>query len=129
MSFFFIDQETGESVELHDFGFVMENQDSAGFLEFKGRKLRRDFNGEFARMNQNRKGRVSGKERVGPLNRTSVALGVHPSQVDECREHYRSIHPGIEFRNNGDVNFTSRGARKAFLKSTGQYDRDGGYGD
>lgn len=60
----------------------------------------------------------------------SDAAGVHSSQVDEFREDARSHgFTGVEFSNDGQVRFHSRGQRAAYLRHRGLFDRDAGYGD
>jgi hypothetical protein len=66
---------------------------------------------------------------ASPQHKSEWALGIHPSQVPAARKHWKKIHTGIDWQDNGDVKFSSRGARKAMLKAAGMVDRDGGYGD
>ena len=63
----------------------------------------------------------------GVTRRRSMALGVHPDQVKEAREHAKTIHSGIDFLPNGDVEYSSKGARDAHLKANGYYDKDAYY--
>lgn len=121
----FIDTDTDEIVELElDFQYVFENQNGP-YLLHDGKLLKRDLNTEFAQICKKSEKQV----KLGPLKRISAAAGVHPDQVDDAREHYSKVHPGISFHNNGDAEFSSRGARKAFLKAAGMRDHNGGYGD
>lgn len=68
-------------------------------------------------------------QKVGPLKRVSEALGVMPSQVDEANEYWSKRVQGVEFLKDGRATFSSRKARKEFLRANGAHDKDGGYGD
>jgi len=60
----------------------------------------------------------------------SDGAGVMKSQVGEARELIRRHGiQGAAVLDNGQVRFTSRGARKEFLKRRGLVDNDGGYSD
>lgn len=60
----------------------------------------------------------------------SEGCGVMKAQVGETREaiRYHGIQ-GAAVHDNGQVRFTSRRARKEFLKMRGLNDQDGSYGD
>lgn len=60
---------------------------------------------------------------------TSFFGGVHPSQANELREHLRKHGVNAEVLPSGDVKFTSRGQRRAYLRARGMVDLDGGYSD
>ena len=122
----FIEMSTGKEVELDlPFEFVFENQ-KHGLLSYKGNLYRRNIGKEIS---QEKKVSLPRRVTLGPKKRVSVAAGVHPDQVPEAREHFGKVHSGIEFHANGDVQFSSRGARRAFLKASGMRDNNGGYGD
>lgn len=60
----------------------------------------------------------------------SEGCGVMKAQVGEAREAIkRHGIQGAEVHNNGQVRFTSRRARKEFLRMRGLNDQDGMYGD
>ena len=59
----------------------------------------------------------------------SWAAGVHPSQVEQAKQHARRNGMAIEFTPGGDAVFESRRHRSRYLKVIGMHDRDGGYGD
>ena len=60
----------------------------------------------------------------------SEGCGVMPSQVGEARELIRQHNiAGAQVRDNGQIQFTSRKARKEFLARRGLVDNDGGYSD
>ena len=60
----------------------------------------------------------------------SLGAGVHFSQVKEFRTDAKQHgFTGVEFSNDGECVFTSRGERARYLKHRGLVDRDGGYGD
>lgn len=108
-----------------DPAFVWENQKGL-FLNYDEKMYRRNIKKEIF---GEKKSKTTGGDRVGPIKRVSSAAGVHPLQVAEARDHYSGVHPGISFHQNGDVEFSSRGARKAFLKAANMRDNNGGYGD
>ena len=60
----------------------------------------------------------------------SDGCGVMKSQVPETREaiRYHGIQ-GAQVMNNGQIRFTSRRARKEFLRMRGLVDNDGSFGD
>ena len=105
--------------------FVWKNQEGL-FLKYDGNLYKRNIKKEIF---CEKKFKTTGSDRVGPIKRVSSAAGVHPQQVAEARDHYSGVHPGISFHKNGDVEFSSRGARKAFLKAANMRDNNGGYGD
>jgi len=60
----------------------------------------------------------------------SDGCGVMKAQVSETREAIR--HHGIQgaaVHDNGQIRFTSRAARRDFLRMRGLHDNDGSYGD
>lgn len=60
----------------------------------------------------------------------SKAAGCMRSQVGEFREFIRVRGlRDVEVRTNGDIAFTSRRGRAAFLRERNMHDNDGGYGD
>lgn len=60
----------------------------------------------------------------------SEGCGVMKEQVGEAREMIRRHRiQGAAVADNGQVQFTSRSARKEFLKRRGLVDNDGSYGD
>lgn len=119
-----IDDDKEVTLEL-DPEFVWKNQTGL-FLEYKEKMYKRNIKKEILR---EKKSKTTNAVRVGPIKRVSSAAGVHPMQVAEAREHFATVHPGISFHSNGDVEFSSRGARKAFLKASNMRDNNGGYGD
>lgn len=125
----FVDTDSGEPVTLDlEFKFLMDNQKN-GLLQHEGRLLRRDVARELSE-NPVFIEKNAGLEKVGPVqHKSEVACAVHPKQVNEANEHYKTVHPGIEFKKDGSVRFGSRGARRAFLRAAGFVDRDGSYGD
>jgi len=60
----------------------------------------------------------------------SEGCGVMRSQVGEAREQIRRHGiQGAQVHDNGQIRFTSRRARKEYLKMRGLRDNDGGYSD
>jgi len=60
----------------------------------------------------------------------SEGCGVMKSQVGEAREMIRQHNiQGAAVHDNGQIRFTSKGARREFLKRRGLVDIDGGYSD
>lgn len=60
----------------------------------------------------------------------SEGCGVMKSQVKETREMIRQHNiQGAAVHDNGQIRFTSRRARKEFLRMRGLVDSDGGYSD
>ena len=59
----------------------------------------------------------------------SDALGYHPSQIAEAHEYLAKKGVDCEIDSKGRPVFTSRQQRAKFLKATGYFDRDAGYGD
>ena len=60
----------------------------------------------------------------------SDGCGVMKAQVQEAREAIRQHNiPGAAVHDDGKVQFTSRRARRDFLKMRGLHDQDGGYSD
>lgn len=60
----------------------------------------------------------------------SMALKVHPSQIDEARR--IDLQHGIgytQYTKDGEPILVSREHRRKYLQAHGAYDRDGGYGD
>lgn len=59
----------------------------------------------------------------------SLAMCVHPNQVEEARA--CAVKQGVptEYLPTGEPVFTSRSHRKAFLRAKGVHDNGGGYGD
>lgn len=131
MIYCFIDMESEKKIELDlEFEYLFENQDSGGFLRHNGKLLKRDVTRELDRDRKNRGDHPSRIVKSGPVqHRTDMAGAFHPDQVDEARTHLSQVHPGIEVEQSGSVKFSSRGARRAYLKDQGMFDRDGGYGD
>lgn len=66
---------------------------------------------------------------AGVTNRESWNSGVHRDQVTEAREYAKTLHSGIEVKDNGTMKFSDRSARRVWLKAQGIVDRDGGYSD
>ena len=125
-TYHFIDMQDGSELELElEFSYLFNNQKN-GILVHDGKVLKRNVAKEISLEFESK---TTATVRLGPKNRISSAAGVHPNQVPDAREHYSKVHPGIQFHNNGDVQFSSRGARKAFLKAAGMHDNNGGYGD
>lgn len=127
--YWFKDKNEGRSFLLElDFSELFEKQDSMGNFNFYGVELKRDMEAEFFSKNVNRGTPVVCS---GPLNREcNVSMSVTRRQATkELHDHFKSIHSGIDLRRDGTFKFSSRGARKAFLKARGVVDRDGGYGD
>ena len=60
----------------------------------------------------------------------SDGCGVMKAQVTECRDSIK-LHgiQGAQVHNDGKIRFTSRAARRDFLKMRGLHDNDGGYSD
>lgn len=62
--------------------------------------------------------------------KVSYAASVHGNQADELRDFCKSRGlVGTTVHNNGDVEFSSRAARKAHCQARGLKDFSGGYGD
>lgn len=60
----------------------------------------------------------------------SEGCGVMKAQVPETREAIREHGiVGADVKNNGQIEFTSRRARRKFLAMRGLLDNDGGFGD
>ena len=59
----------------------------------------------------------------------SDALAVHPDQVAEATEHAKKMGVPTDFQPDGRPILTSRSHRRAYLKTYGFHDREGGYGD
>jgi hypothetical protein len=60
----------------------------------------------------------------------SEGCGVMKSQVGEARDMIRQHNiQGAAVHDNGQIRFTSKGARRDFLKRRGLVDIDGGYSD
>lgn len=60
----------------------------------------------------------------------SVAIGVHPSQVEDAQREAAAVGVPTEYDpKTGDAIFTSREHRKRLCKALGYFDRDAGYGD
>lgn len=60
----------------------------------------------------------------------SMAMGVQPNQAAEAEaEAARLGVPTTFSRETGDCRFDNRAHRKKYLKATGYYDRNAGYGD
>jgi hypothetical protein len=59
----------------------------------------------------------------------SIALAVHPSQVEEASSD--AVRKGVptEFTRDGRPIFESRAHRKKYFQAYGYFDRDAGYGD
>jgi hypothetical protein len=60
------------------------------------------------------------------------ACGIDPSQIPEAMDHARrnGFRPDqVNFDSDGRCHMDSRKTRKAYLKTIGMYDRNGGYGD
>jgi len=66
---------------------------------------------------------------AGVVNRESWNSGVHRDQVTEAREYAKTLHSGIEVKDNGTMKFSDRSARRVWLQTQGIVDRDGGYSD
>jgi hypothetical protein len=66
---------------------------------------------------------------AGVTDRESWNSGVHRDQVSEARGYAKTLHSGIEVKDNGTMKFSDRTARKVWLKAQGIVDRDGGYSD
>ena len=120
-----VKQSTGEEVTLSlEYGEVL----NAGIL----RIIRRDNESyKIIEREGSRFGTRRSKSRgsSGVTKRNSVASGVHRDQVAEAREVAGQLHSGIEVKNNGEVSFSDRRARRAWLKHCNLHDRDGGYSD
>lgn len=76
---------------------------------------------------------ISGSRRVRTRAKwpmTSDAAGVHPSQVNELRDHWRRHGiTGVDVTRDGSVVWNDAAARKRDCESRGLYDRNGGYSD
>lgn len=59
----------------------------------------------------------------------SMALAVHPSQVEMANERNKRHGVGIEYQPDGKAVVTSRHNRKKLLRLDGMSDNSGGYGD
>lgn len=59
----------------------------------------------------------------------SEAAGVHPSQVEEAREHARKHGVPTDFTSDGRAVFRDRAHRRDYCKLIGVRDNHGGYGD
>jgi hypothetical protein len=59
----------------------------------------------------------------------SLALAVHPAQVEEAREQARRHGVPTEYQPDGTPIITSRAHQKALCKIRGVHNNDGGYGD
>jgi hypothetical protein len=59
----------------------------------------------------------------------SMALSVHPKQVEQANARNKRHGVGVEYRPDGMAIITSRNERKRLLKVEGMRDNQGGYGD
>ena len=59
----------------------------------------------------------------------SDAMGVHPDQIAEAREHAARHSVPTDFAPDGRAILRSRDHRKRYGELIGMYDRNGGYGD
>lgn len=72
-----------------------------------------------------------GKPAVGNLGypRRSIAMGCHPSQVEEANAYYAENGVAARHYPDGDLHLPSRADQAKLVKLKGYYNRDGGYGD
>lgn len=59
----------------------------------------------------------------------SEAMGIHPSQIAEAMERDRKAGVPTSYTPDGRPILLGRGHRKAYLRSYGMHDKQGGYGD
>ena len=120
------DVKTGEQVELVVNYQKILNCPANGEITVKGKKYRKiGVSG-----NEIKSSPVSDKvKNYAVTNRKTWAAGVHRDQVSEARDYAKTLHPGIEVANNGDIHCSSRKARAVWLKSQGLRDNDAGYSD
>jgi len=65
-------------------------------------------------------------DQSGDKQRVSLALGVHPSQIESGEA--ERVHPGAKFNANGDMLISNYTERKRRLKERNWVDRDEGKG-
>jgi len=89
------------------------------FFTLGGKKFKRDIRSEHA----------SFKNTPGNWPMASDAAGVHPDQIQEASR--VAVEKGVptNFTPDGRAVFTSRQHRKAYCRTIGLHDRNGGYGD
>jgi hypothetical protein len=119
--YIYIDEKTGESHEiLMSVGEMERRERPDGTIEHEGKTLVRSIVAEHRH--------VPGTPGCWPM--LSDAAGVHPNQCGEAFT--ASVRDGVPTRfhpETGQAIFESRSHRRAYLKSRGLYDRNGGYGD
>jgi hypothetical protein len=129
--YLYIDRETGEQITvMMSMDQLQERELPGKFLILpNGREYRRALAEELQRdnMKQPPAPRTGGKANW-PM-KTSID-GVHPSQVQELREHWQEHGViGCTVDEHGDIEYSCRSARKSDHEARGLYDRSGGYGD
>lgn len=68
-------------------------------------------------------GGPTGQRKSGWPMAPCVASGVHPSQAQELRNHFKAHGLNVEVNQNGDPIYESASQRRAALKCRGMYDK------
>lgn len=122
---------TDELVEIRmAYGELLEREGPGGFIEIsENLQARRALAEEFERDGVPTRTK-SGTPCRARWPMVSVNAGVNPSQRHELEAVWREHGvTGCRMLPNGDIEYESRGARKADHEARGLFDRSGGYGD
>lgn len=76
-----------------------------------------------------REGSPSGGQATTTWPQTSVALSVHPKQVEQANARAKRHGIAVVYKPNGDCVISGRDARRKLLRLEGFHDKSGGYGD
>jgi hypothetical protein len=124
-------EDTGELIEVHmAYGEKLEREGPGGFIEIsKNLHAKRALADEFERDGLAVRSKSGTRTRARwPM--VSVAAGVNPSQRKELEAIWQQHGvTGCRMLPNGDIEYESRGARRADHEARGLFDRSGGYGD
>ena len=115
----FTEPDTGHEMQLTMPISEMERQCDGDWIEWQGRRWKRDYQTE-----------IAGPKSCASWPMKSDAAGVHPDQAVKFMKDSSQKGVPTEFdTKTGQAVFTSRTHRSQYLKAMGMHDRNGGYGD